>query len=112
MNLKRSWFCQCGWTWDEEVGEHLNSEGDYGSSIRFCNGCHSKTEIEWRVIENTDIEDELEEASALCFYCHQLLETTEVHSDYKNYAYPICKGCSNFKADMAAQDVDMGEAKI
>ena len=112
MKLKRSWFCKCGWTWDEEVGVYFNAEGDSGSSIRFCNGCHSKTEMEWRVIENTDPDDELEEASAFCFYCEQLLEPCEVNSEYENYAYPVCKDCSNFKADMEAQDIDMGDAKI
>ena len=98
--IKRSWFCQCGWTWDEETGEYLNAEGNEGSSNRYCSGCNSITKLEWRVIENTDPDDELDKPSAFCFYCQQLLEAGNVEQEYKNYAYPVCDKCiSNGEAN-------------
>ena len=93
MSLKRSWFCKCGWTFDEEVGDYLNQEGGKGTSTRFCGGCNSKTEMEWRVIENTDPEDELEEASDFCFYCEEIKASDITHGEYENYAYAVCDYC-------------------
>lgn len=114
--LKRTWFCKCGWTFDEEVGKYLPAEGTEGTANRFCSGCNSTVQMEWRVIENTDPEDELDEASSFCFYCEQLKEPEEVNEEYENYAYPVCNECikidPDYLADMDAQDPKWGEHKV
>lgn len=92
-NLKRSWFCTCGWTFDEEVGQYKNEEGTEGTSTYYCPNCKQRIEFEWRVIENTDPDDELEEASDICHYCSELKPTDIMHYDYKNYSHPVCDYC-------------------
>jgi len=91
--LKRSWFCTCGGTFDEEVGRYFPSEGTDGVSERYCCNCKSRTRMEWRVIENTDPDDELDPSSKFCFYCNELKEAVEVQDEYENYAYPVCNHC-------------------
>jgi len=120
MKLKRSWFCQCGWTFDEMVmgtNKDLDLEGAEGTSHRYCSGCNSKVEMAWRVIENTDPDDELNEPSDYCTYCKELKSIDEMHYVWENYSHPVCNDCaeknnSEHDADMDAQDIKWGKDKV
>jgi len=91
--LKRSWFCQCGYTFDEETGSSEYQEGNEGTSTRFCSGCNARTQMEWRVIENTDPDDELDEESGYCGYCQEFKPADIMNYDFENYSHPVCDYC-------------------
>jgi len=119
MNLKRTWFCKCGWTLDEEISgnlKDLDKEGAEGKSQRFCSGCNKRTGVEWRVIENTDPSDELEEPSDYCNYCKEIKPAEIMNDDFENYSHSVCDYClenrSESDADMDAQDIKWGKHKV
>lgn len=117
--MKISWFCKCGWTFDEKINSHKYSEGDSGESLCYCSGCHQTLELEWYVIENTDPDEELNEISGYCAYCKQTKPNGEMLYDHKNYSHPVCNSClekksenSEHDADMDAQDIKWGKDKV
>jgi len=119
VELKRSWFCKCGYTFDEETGggEYQGyQEGNEGTSTRFCSGCNARTQMEWRVIENTDPDDELDEESGFCGYCQEFKPVDIMNYDFENFSHPVCDYClenkSEHDADMDAQDSKWGKNKV
>ena len=107
--LKRSWFCKCGYTFDEEVGDlkSLSKEGAEGKSLYYCSGCGKRVKFEWRVVENTDPDDKLDEPSEYCSYCEQVKPIEIMRNPFENYSHPVCDYCVEVKnkMDLSSSDI-------
>lgn len=92
-NIKRTWWCQeCGCGHDEKVGVN-RSQGNEGVSTYYCSNCKARTKHDWKIIENTDPTEELEEPSLYCEYCEEVKPSDIMNVEYENYPYPVCNYC-------------------
>jgi len=109
-SLKRSWWCQeCGCGWNESLGSSTEKEGSEGVSTCYCFNCKAITKYDWRIIENTDPDEELDPPAIHCHYCEELKPNEVMNVNFENYSHPVCDYCLEVKNAMDLTNPDLIE---